>query len=130
MKAGLVTSAALQRLCGVCRQIGQDTAADDSLWCRERAALRPNVAGTTPTEAEVEDRPAGVAKCGCARHVGALAQVRLVMRDAWLARVSQPWIVIQDNVRRRKCARSVRGRHAQVGACILSLCLHQLVYAA
>jgi len=72
----------------------------------------------------------GLAKCGCARHVGALAQVRLVMRDSWLARVSQPWVVIQDNVRRCKCARSVRGRHAQVGACILPLCLYQLVYVS
>ena len=64
---------AAQRLCGVCHQIGQDTAADDSLWRKERAALRPNVAGTTPTEAEVEDRPAGVGQmrlretCRCAR---------------------------------------------------------------
>jgi hypothetical protein len=34
---------------------------------------------TTPTEAELEERPAGLAKCGCAKHVGALAQVRFVI---------------------------------------------------
>ena len=131
MKAGLVTSAVRRNGCAAYAiRLGKIRLLMTPYGAGKGRLFAQMSPGLRPRKPKWRIARRGLAKCGCARHVGALAQVRLVMRDAWLARVSQPWVVIQDNVRRRKCARSVRGRHAQVVACILTLCLHQLVYAA
>jgi len=131
MKAGLVTSAVRRNGCAAYAiRLGKIRLLMTPYGAGKGRLFAQMSPGLRPRKPKWRIARRGLAKCGCARHVGALAHVRLVMRDAWLARV-QPALGCDSGQRtatsvRSKCPwapRTSRCMHSDTLSASISVCV-------